>query len=86
MDGPIIFQRVLGNRSLFSWIFGTFFSDPRNTSGLLAIGLVVSVVVMYFWNRSVPDRLLDAVFVIIGFYFGGATGKQPIAEQKEPPG
>ncbi len=75
-------HRMLGNRSIFSWIFGTFFSDSTNTSGLLAIGLVVSVVYLYVQQTTVPDRLLDAVFIIIGFYFGGATAKRD--QPKEP--
>ena len=74
--------RTLGSRSVFSWIFGTFFSDSTNTSGLLAVGLVVSVIVLYFKNGAVPDRLLDAVFIILGFYFGGATARP--ATVKEP--
>jgi hypothetical protein len=31
-------------------------------------------------NNQVPDRLLDAVFIVVGFYFGGAIGKKPIDE------
>jgi hypothetical protein len=74
-------HRLLGDRSLFSWIFGSFFADSTNTSGLLAIGLVVSVIWLYVKNGSVPDSMLDAVFIIVGFYFGGATGKQPKSGQ-----
>ncbi len=69
-------QRLLGDRSLFSWIFGTFFSDSTNTSGLLALGLVASVIYFYARTSQIPDRLLDAVFIIVGFYFGGATAKK----------
>ena len=77
--------RFLGNRSLFSWIFGTFFSDSTNTSGLLAVGLVASVIYLYFQSGQVPDRLLDAVFIIVGFYFGGATAKRvQQGEQQQP--
>jgi hypothetical protein len=70
-----IMQRFLGGRSIFAWIFGTFFSDSTNTSGLLAIGLVTSIIYLYVRNGQVPDRLLDAVFIIVGFY-GGATAKK----------
>lgn len=70
------FSRILGSRSLFSWIFGTFFSDSTNTSGLLAIGLVASVIYIYVKTGQVPERILDAVFIIVGFYFGGATAKR----------
>lgn len=69
-------ERMLGSRSLFSWIFGTFFSDSTNTSGLLALGMVASVVYIYVRGGTVPDRLLDAVFIIVGFYFGGAAAKR----------
>ena len=68
-------QRALGDRSLFSWIFGTFFSDSTNTSGLLAVALVASIIYLYSTGGTVPGRLLDAVFIIVGFYFGGATVK-----------
>src|SRR5262245_49565430 len=43
-------SRTFGSRSIFSWIFGTFFSDSTNTSGLLAIILVISVLVLFFRN------------------------------------
>ena len=76
-------ERLLGDRSLFSWIFGTFFSDSTNTSGLLAIGLVASIIYLYFKSGQVPDRLLDAVFIIVGFYFGGAAAKRP-EQQRQP--
>ena len=69
-------QKVLGDRSLFSWLFGTFFSDSTNTSGLLAVALVASIIYLYSTGGTVPDRLLDAVFIIVGFYFGGAAGKK----------
>ena len=69
-------QKWLGNRSLFSWIFGTFFLDSTNTSGLLAVALVASVIYLFTTGGSAPDRLLDAVFIIVGFYFGGATAKK----------
>lgn len=76
MNGDSYAKRLLGSRSLFSWVFGTFFSDSTNTSGLLAIALVVSVIYLYVRQAQIPDRLLDAVFIIIGFYFGGATAKR----------
>jgi len=79
-------SQVLGSRSLFSWIFGTFFSDATNTSGLLAVGLVASVVGLYIKNGQIPERLLDAVFIIVGFYFGGAVGKKPIPEPTDDGG
>lgn len=74
--------RFLGRRSLLSWLFGTFFSDATNTSGLLAIALVASIIYLYIVNGSAPDRLLDAVFIIVGFYFGGATGKKSEDQQQ----
>ena len=63
--------------SLLSWLFGNFFSDATNTSGLLAVSLVISVILLYFTDREVSERLLDAVFIIVGFYFGGAVAKKP---------
>lgn len=71
-----ILESWLGKRSLFSWLFGNFFSDQTNTSGLLAIGLVATVAYIYIKGGTVPDRLLDAVFIIVGFYFGGAVAKR----------
>lgn len=59
-----------------NWIFGTFFSDSTNTSGLLAVALVATVIYLYSAGTQVPDRLLDAVFIIVGFYFGGAAAKK----------
>jgi hypothetical protein len=69
-------HRMFGDRSFFSWVFGTFLSDSTNTSGLLAIALVAAVVYIAVRGIQVPERLLDAVFIIVGFYFGGATAKR----------
>jgi len=63
------------NRSLFSKVFGTFFADQNNTSGLLAVGLIGAVLVMVTLGKPVPDRLSDAALVMSGFYFGGAAKK-----------
>ena len=68
--------RVLGHRSLFSRVFGTFFSNSSNTSGLLAVVLVSAVIYFYARSGSVPDRLLDVLYIIVGFYFGGVTAKR----------
>jgi len=38
---------------------------------------------LYWKNGQVPDRLLDAVFIVVGFYFGGAVGKKPIVEKND---
>lgn len=78
-----IARRILGSRSLLSWVFGMFFSDASNTSGLLAIALVAAVIYIYIKQTQVPERLLDAVFIIVGFYFGGATAKKQ-EPQPEP--
>jgi hypothetical protein len=59
------------NRSAFSKLFGTFFSDQHNTSGLLALVLVGGVVGLSSLGKPVPDRLWDAALVVVGFYFGG---------------
>ena len=65
--------RLLGHRSIFSWMFGDFFSRSTNTSGLLAFALVAAAIYLFVTSGSVPDRLADAVFLVVGFYFGGAT-------------
>jgi hypothetical protein len=70
-----VLRRFLGHRSLFSWIFGKFFANSTNTSGLLAISLVACIIYLATKGTNLPDRLLDAVFIIVGFYFGGATAK-----------
>jgi hypothetical protein len=82
---PSFASRVLGSRSLFSWVFGTFFSDSTNTSGLLAVALVASVIYLYVRGTPVPDRMLDAVFIIVGFYFGGAVARRPVVEGSTEP-
>lgn len=60
----------LGNRSLFSWVFGNFFSQPSNTSGLLAFLLVLSSLIIQWKRGGLPEWLVAAVFAVIGFYFG----------------
>ena len=65
----------LENRSLFSKVFGTFFSDQDNTSGLLAVGLIAAMLVMVTLGKPVPGRLSDAALVVSGFYFGGVAKK-----------
>jgi hypothetical protein len=68
-------ESFFGKRSVFSWVFGDFFSKPQNTSGLLAITLVAAVIYLFIKDGNAPDRLIDAVFLIVGFYFGVATAK-----------
>jgi hypothetical protein len=53
-------------------LFGTFFSNASNTSGVLAIILVVASIHFYGKNGSIPDPLLNVLMIIVGFYFGGA--------------
>ena len=65
------------SRSVFSRIFGNFFTNSSNTSGLLAVGVMVAVVYMFVRTGQAPDRLLDILYVIIGFYFGGAMKSAP---------
>ena len=82
-DTSIAF-RFLGHRSFLSWVFGTFFSNASNTSGLLAVMLVGAVIYFYAKHGTVPDLLLNVLMVIVGFYFGGvraggdsgATGRE----------
>ena len=84
-DGPTdpgsLMNRFMGNRSLFRWIFGSFFTKPSNTSGLLALVLVVSSLAIYVKRGTVPDWLRDAVFIVIGFYFGGIGHQKPDSDQ-----
>lgn len=74
--------RFLGKRSIISWLFGSFFKNTANTSGLLAILLVGSVVYLYIRNGDVPNSLQNFVALILGFYFGGAVGRK-IDEREE---
>jgi len=70
-DTSILFK-LLGHRSLFSWLFGTFFLNRSNTSGLLAVVLLLSVIVFYGWKNAVPDPLVNALMLSLGFYFAGS--------------
>jgi hypothetical protein len=70
-EGRSIGFALFGHRSLFSWVFGTFFSNASNTSGLLAVMLVGAVIYFYARHGTVPDILLNVLMVIVGFYFGG---------------
>ena len=67
----------MGNRSVFAWVFGSFFRRPANTSGLLAIILIASCLWLHLKLGAVPDWLRDAVFIVIGFYFGGIGHQKP---------
>jgi hypothetical protein len=60
-------------RSVFSRFFGNFFTNSSNTAGLLALGVMVAVIYLFVKTGQAPDRLLDILYVIVGFYFGGAT-------------
>ena len=70
-DTSIAF-RLFGHRSLFSWLFGTFFLNRSNTSGLLAVVLLFGVIVFYWRKGQVPDALVNALMLSLGFYFAGA--------------
>jgi hypothetical protein len=73
MNEDSFFGRVLGNRSLASWILGDFFQQATNTSGTLAVVLVGSALYMFAKKGSLPDWLIAALFTVIGFYFGGVN-------------
>ena len=64
-----------GERSLFSKVFGNFFLNPSNTTGLLASALMGAVIYLFVKHGQAPDRLLDVLYIVVGFYFGGATKK-----------
>ena len=64
---------LLGNRSLMSWVFGNFFSSVQATSGLVAILLLALVGYLFISRGTAPERLMDALLLVVGFYFGGAT-------------
>lgn len=80
-----LFFKVLGHRSLLSWLFGTFFSNASNTSGLLALGLVAAVIWFYAVGKEVPTPLVNVLLVIVGFYFGGARAGRDQAGPRELP-
>ena len=69
---PSIVRRFLGTRSIFRWIFGSFFERADNTSGLLAVILIGSSIYIYIKEGKAPDWIIAAVFAVIGFYFGRA--------------
>jgi hypothetical protein len=77
--------KILGHRSLLSWLFGTFFSNASNTSGLLAITLVAAVIYFYAKTGSIGEPLLNVLMVIVGFYFGGArAGRDSVSTAAGP--
>ena len=67
---PSLVRRVLGTRSIFAWVFGSFFKRADNTSGLLAVILIASSIYVFIKQGKAPDWLIAAVFAVIGFYFG----------------
>ena len=44
--------------------------------GLIASLLIGSICYMYIIGMSVPTELINITYIVIGFYFGGVTGKQ----------
>lgn len=78
--------KLFGHRSLLSWLFGTFFSNASNTSGVLAVALVGAIIFFYYKNGAIPDPLLNVLMIIVGFYFGGArSGKDSSLTGRELP-
>jgi uncharacterized membrane protein len=77
-DTSIAF-RLFGHRSLLSWVFGTFFSNASNTSGVLAIMLVGAVIYFYARRGTVAEPVLNVLLVIVGFYFGGARAGRDLS-------
>jgi len=67
---PSMVRRILGTRSIFRWVFGNFFEQADNTSGLLAVVLIGSSIYIYIKQGKAPDWIIAAVFAVIGFYFG----------------
>lgn len=65
------YSRVFG-RSLLSVIFGNFFENKNNAASIIAIMLVASAcyVVVVQESSEYTPYLLNALFVVIGYYFG----------------
>ncbi len=63
-------------RSIISWLLGSFFKNPANTSGLLATIMVAALMWMYLNKLEVPNALENFVALILGFYFGGAISRK----------
>jgi hypothetical protein len=54
-----------------------FIFDPETIAGILALGITVAIVVMYYSGRGdVPSALSAALTAILGFYFGRAKSKK----------
>ena len=68
-------RKILGGRSVIAWILGSFFRNPSNTSGVLAVLLVGTLIYLLLANGEVPVILQNFVALILGFYFGGALQK-----------
>ncbi|MGP0095010.1 MAG: hypothetical protein ACLPKB_34425 [Xanthobacteraceae bacterium] len=64
-------RRTFG-RSIIKAIVGDFFSSKRNTASVIAIGLIFTVcwVVVIDKKYEYLDKIVNVIFVIIGFYFG----------------
>jgi len=65
------YSKTIG-RSLLFVIFGTFFEKKNNAASIIAIMLVASVcyVVVFQERLDYMPYLLNALFVVIGYYFG----------------
>jgi hypothetical protein len=63
-------ERIFGRRTLFNCVFGTMFSNAKNTSGIIAMILLLVVAYLWLTQAPVPDQLAAAAMAVVSFYFG----------------
>jgi hypothetical protein len=69
-DKRSLLERIVGRRSLFDGIFGTMFSNAKNTSGIIAFVLLLVVAYLWVIQAPVPEQLATAAMLVLSFYFG----------------
>lgn len=74
-------QKTFG-RSILKAIVGDFFSEKNNTASIIAICLVITIcyLVIFRERYELIERMMNVIFVVIGYYFGARNGKREDSE------
>lgn len=56
----------------------------EGTQALVAISLVLATVYAALTSSEIPETLKNALFIVMGFYFGRTNHARPVVEAKPP--
>jgi hypothetical protein len=56
----------------------------ETTQALVAISLVMATIYSSLFSTEIPETLKNALFIVMGFYFGRTNHARPVIDAKAP--